>query len=418
MKKQLLAGACTNAFVFPAEAFPTGAPEFYIAVHDPLSVTVLILEKDERFVFFSGDLVNFAGAEHILDTLSAVCRVDPDHILFHVNHCLGAPHFRPEDSPRLMDAILHAVKEAAVCAEHSMCPVQVGIAEGQTNINVSRIRMEPDGCYQGTDADGYSDHSLKVLSFRRENGSLLAMFYAVNCPPGVMEGSSFADGHREITADIAGSTARQLHFFLGDSVSLSYLAAATGDQWQILRSCQTLYDANGAVTSRDMHEAGFQLVDAVGSLLAQDVLRVYRKTVWFDCLSVTLTREVFESSAVKPIQLTGRDASLPHPGKSREENGITSTEVCVLKLDDLAIVFTSPELQSATVSSILCASPFSHTILLNWCNPLDSKGTYMMERALYEHGAYQAFKSVWAEGTAEQYAIFIIRLLRSVKGES
>lgn len=401
---------------FPASVFPN-PKENYTHVHDDPLVHVLVIEDKDRFAFAFADIVDPGNWDTARQTLADATGARVENTVFHTSHVLSTPHcFRgeyPSEAEQkkdllLRESILNAISIAAQKAVANMEPVAVGVGYAYSQINVNRVLETVDGYAEGTNEAGPSDHTVPIICFKKQDGTLKGILYTVNTAAGVLEHSRLSDGSRPVSGDIASASERKLEKWLG--VPSAYTLGASGDQWQILRAVEDGLDAQGKQYKTDLMEQGFVFVDALSTRLAQSVMQGLSSVVYStESPNVTLHTRTVTLPAHK---------ELPPPMARKITRSVTfesapdvQMEYHVFCIGETAIICCKPEVCVKTLQDIRSKSPFAHTILLEFTN---NHANYMVTEDLYEKCAPQSRKGYFAAGAAEFFAKDVIEFLHEI----
>ena len=413
------AGFAGVPIVFPAEIFPN-PKENYTHVHDDPLVHVLILEDRERFAFAFAGIVDPGDWGIARKTLADAAGAPIENVIFHTSHVLSTPHcFRgnyPNETEKEKDSllrktILDAISLATAEAAANMEPVTIGVGYAYSQINVNRVLETVDGYTEGTNEAGPSDHTIPVLCFKKANGKLKAIVYAVNAAAGVLEHSKLSDGSRPVSGDIAAASERKLESLLG--ASAAYALGASGDQWQILRAVEDGLDAAGKQYKIDRMEQGFDFVDILSTRLVQSIMRALPDAEYF---GGNLLPKLYTRTVTVPAH-----KELPPPQARKITRAVTfesapdiQMEYHVFCIGDIAMICCKPEICVETLQAIRKQSPFLHTILLEFTN---NHANYMVTSDLYQKCAPQSRKGYFAAGAAEIFASDVTKFLHQLYEE-
>ena len=424
---KLKVGAGEAPIGYAPEMFPTGGMENYTGVHDyPYVHAVLIEHEGQRYAILCMDLVVIPEAGKIRTFAAAELGVEPENLILLNPHVLTTPHsilmgrpgtvFTPEQYKKqeLMDkANAEAITKAAADAKATLHPAKFGYKNGYTLFNVNRVVETATGWSQGTCDEGDTDHSMPVFRFDDLDGNTIAIFYIVNCAAGMLEFTKSDDGGRLVSNDIAGASADFVRKeFPGATVF--YLAGATGDQWQALRGKFGVVGRGGAYREIDLGDKGWFLMELMGARLGQQVVRAADSIELGDVDKLTLSKTFI----TVPGRKQARGPAAPGTKIEHIRDEDRQVLITVMTLDDVAWIGTTPEIQTCTVRAIKDASPFGETAFSGWTGQGEgSPGTYMVEKELYAHDTYQANKSCFYPGAAEELRDKVIEIIGDIKAK-
>lgn len=437
-KSMLKVGVGKATIHYTEEMFPNFR-ENYTHVHDDSYVQVLIVEAGIRFALVACGTVMVPEGREIKVKLAELLDIAPENLILHGKHVLSAPHcdrmsveqfiHRAEHMMHktvsreeaevfvyrdhlMVDAVHHAIMEAAKVASQNMKEAKMGFALGYSEANVNRVVYTNKGWWQGNNPEGVTDRTLPVLRFDDMEGNPIAILFNCNTAPGVLENSFLSDGRRAVSGDMAASAERFIDAAYENVVSI-YTTGATGDQWQAQRALFDFVDRKGNQTVTDLHEQGFLLVDMLGTRLGEQVVRAADGIVTKPFAgTASLHNFVFRypGQLVSVWENAGATTDCQFVVDGEREAGLT-----ILAMGDLAIMFCGVEMGVRTYAAIKKRSPFAHTFLLEFAN--QQGGGYMVEQDLYEKMCYQSRKSRFAAGAAEKFREDIIQSLHAVYGK-
>ena len=403
----------------------------FTTVHDVPCVRALVLESDKRVVIVSVEITSIfpETQEQMLESVCRIAKAERENVWLTLTHSFCPPHIWPSapsregDRPRpghpprpqeeiercdrLRKAYLSALESAVSNAVGGMKDAVIGSGRGQCAANISRNTLTPEGWWLSPDSRGHCDRALTVLRVDGTDGESIAALYVYGVRSCVTEGTKGPDGGNVVTADLAGSASRYFEEEIGGGFTALFLCGAAGDQEPVLKGCTNTPDINGALHKTDFGERSFVLLEAEGRLLAADTLRV-----WYGIRDLGDIESIEVSSAVCTLDTKrmNRDHRALRPIKelSFEKDGEKSLTVYGLRLGELCLVGTQPELDGITTGEIAAAFPEAVTatvIMVNGCDKC------MPELEAYEKVKFQCQNSPFMPGSAEKLrdtAIFLI----------
>ena len=405
---------------FNKELFPTPG-EGYTGVHDDIVAHAICFEQGaaEKYVFLGLNLVGYQDCESLKNLAHEITGAKAEHVLVHCNHNLASPHgamgTKSAETERYdsfyKTAVSEAVSEALKQAEAHMEPADISFYTAVSKVNVSRIITLEEGMWQGTNEAGGSDHTVPVIKIdRSSDGRCMAILYAVNMAPGVLEGSRLENGDRLISGDIAGACEKYLQRVFPGAVCC-YCLGASGDQWQALRAVTDTVNAEGKLITEDLHETGFVYADALGRKLASAITMAVSKGARKEQGMISMETRDFIYAGQKEL---GRDFHLMHPGKVEfEPDEDVHSDTTVFMLGDIAVIAAHAEINVGTLAAIRAQTKCKKIFFMAFTN---GAGGYMTEKEVYDGGGYQCRKSRFARGSAELFAENIVSFLEEIKG--
>lgn len=411
---QIRAGAGEAKIIFPEEMFPTEG-EHYTGIHDdPVAHVVCFADGQgqdaEKYVIVQLNLVSYFDTKGVKELVSGLTGAKKEHVLVHCTHNLATPHcFGRETDKRYIElytgAVDQALNKAVEAADKTLRPAVLSFGTAVSNVNVSRVIPCGEGLWQGTNEEGVTDHTVPVIRVDNEDGGCIALLYAVNMAPGVLEGSFLENGGRLVTGDVAGASEVYIKRVFPNAVCC-YCLGASSDQWQALRAVPDFVNEKGERVTEDLHETGFIYADALGRKLAA---------------AVTAAAFACEPETVNSIQMETREYCYPgqkeigrvfhlmKPGKVVFEpaEDVTS-DATVLMIGGIGIVAGHAEINVSTLHEIREKTKCRRVFFMSFT---DGAGGYMASKENYDGWGYQCRKSSFARGSAELFAVNMAKLL-------
>lgn len=429
MSSNLYVGAGKAYIPYTEDMLPTFG-ENYNAIHDLPMLQVLLLQSAENFAIISVDVVILDIKQKMAQMASSMLGISEDHILIHATHVLATPHFKEWDSTeawmqehggvtkeqaeifvnrenKIVGAHMEALQKACHMAEKSLKPAKLGFGTAQAKIAVNRVIETSSGWWQGVNQEGPTDPTVFVVRIDDMEGNLMAVLYNCNVAPGCMEFST-VNGGRMISGDLASASENYIDSYYGNDVVSIYTTGFTGDQWQALRARLDYLDNQGNQVIRDLHEAGFYLVDILATRLGEQVIKA--------------VNQIKTAELSKPIAMDRYEFMYPGQSVSASSNdgpvrecqyipcGSQSAEIKVLQIEDTAVIACGVELCYETAKRIKENSPYHNTIFMEFT----TKGFgYLPEAVFYDRMSFQSRKSRFAKGSAEKFGDDVLRSLHT-----
>lgn len=393
--------------------------------HDPLSVRVVLLNNGEhRLALVVIDLTSLTVEfiARMKAIVTEIAGVPPRQAVVAASHTFSAPHISAETQPGstqgdttlydiLLAAFEAALRSAVKQAVATLQPARLGAGAGYSRIGVNRNVATPYGWWLGTDDAGFSDPHISVVRLEGHDGKPLAILMNGAIQPAIMDASQRVAGGRLVSADLAGSAARQVEAYYGGQAVAMYLVGAAGDQVPYLQACRHVIHKDGSVGRTDLHETGFTLVDQFGQRLGDEVIRVA------DSISSEMTTKlnlIRHNVTVTALEFSPRNApSGPVRTFDYKVRGPAIMPFVLMEWEEVALVGVQPELSASIGAHIRAASPYRHTLVITMA---DGAAKYMPDAASYDKYTYEARSSPYARGAAEIAAEAIIRQLKQMKG--
>lgn len=421
----LSVGAGKAAIDIRADMLPL---QHFGSIHDPLQARVVIIDNGAgRFVLLDIDLTAIfeQHVEALQGILASSAHTDAAHVWICASHTFSAPHApqigspgpfsgnTPEEKQQGADyrnAVDAAVAQAAAAALNNLQPATFGFGRGHSDLNVSRNMPTAEGWWQGTDEQEYSDHSLGVLRFDDQNHHPIAILMNYAAEPFIMA-RTLINGSMPITSDLGGAAAAYIEGQYGEGTVAMYLVGAAGDQSPAYTALQNSVDKDGHVTTTDLGEKAWPLLEVQGKRLGAEAVQVSQH---INANAQLAPLRAISASVPLDQQDRPRELSDIHPTHDYHFNvtGKASAPYFIVQLGDVALVGVQPELSAITGAYIKEKSPFKNTFVMTMVN---GGAKYLPEAAAYKRITYQAMNASYGAGSAEILADHILQSLRSLR---
>ena len=310
------------------------------------------------------------------------------------------------------------IVETVNAAAAKLARVRMTWGTGESHINTNRNMIDPSTrrWTEGPNRAGPSDKTVAVFSFRRQEGSTVAVVYnyAVHA---VVTGQL-----DELSGDIPGAASRHVEEYLGGGAVALWNSGAAGDQNPLY--FQQTYDLrqiridDHAARGKDISNAmlpggvGFDrsnpqvarlmgqqraLSDAMGLMLGEEVLHTLR---------VNMEAPV----ANAPISAVSK--TIICPGRNRLDQGRAGAagtyrpadplpiRLSLLRIGDTVIGGVNAEVFSGIAARFLDLSPLKHTIMSTLTNGMAPTG-YIPTDASFGQHTFEVLSSRLQPGCAE-----------------
>ena len=371
-----------------------GRKQGFQKIHDKIYVRAIVLDNGaSRAAVVTWELI---GVPNILWTevsqrVASEMGIPVENLLLAGVHDHGAPSLRGgfgETGPSTAaytEKVQAATLEAVRQAKAKLQPARAGAGAGRAYLNVNRREYMPSlGSWGlGRNPDGPSDKTVSVLKFEDMSGKPIAFFinYAVHA---VIMGPE----NLQITGDLPGATSRFVEqYYAGqlprprsdagfllrprpeqitDGVVAAWTSGAAGDQ-----------NPNALAAGSD-----FTLVDAMGQILGEEVIRVAG--------GIRTSPEAGIRGAQKVVTCPG----------TRLEPGPSSVDIRLglLMINDIALAGVSGEVLTMIHERLKRESPFKHTIMVTHANGASG---YIPDDAAYDQVSYEITTTRIKRGCAE-----------------
>ncbi|MGC9348437.1 MAG: neutral/alkaline non-lysosomal ceramidase N-terminal domain-containing protein [Anaerolineae bacterium] len=423
---QLLVGAAKVDITTPEDALPWG----YNAIHDHVYARAIVLGNgNTKAVLLGADLGMFTE-----DSYDELCRriteevgCPRENILMTGTHTHGSPSPGavplPGRSTNVLDSfdvsyatwIKQHVLESVRQANASPQPARVGYGTGAFYANVNRDAIHPETrtWYQGPNPDGPSDKTVAVVKFESISGEPIAVYinYAMHANLMFMR--------NEISGGFPGATSRYIEEVYNDQAVAIWTAGAAGDQNPlymrlaepaIAAQKRPQFAAAGGDPTNVFALANYQdakldpkalrlgarLVDSIGQLLGEEVIRVMGN------MTRTSSR----------VRIWGAHQTVTCPGRRRLDRGREGApgtyedaepvdiRLGLLVVDQIALVAVTGELYNIIAQRLKKVAPYGHTVVVTIANG-KSVG-YIPDDAAYGRHTFQVLGCRIKKGCAEQ----------------
>jgi hypothetical protein len=320
------------------------------------------------------------------------------------------PVLSPEEqaeSQAQTDALLHAIENAAKQAADSIQPVISYAAWGRSLINTGRDVETSEGWWLAEGSEAYADHTLPVVFFEALDGSPVAVLYNFPVQSSVLDHAIMEDGGHLVSGDLAGRASA----FLEEKYPVAlFLCGAAGDQAPRQKASTNLVDKDGTSRHIERGEAGIAIKNALGDELGQNVLeaRANAAALPVDLRVSSMNRYFSVPAKVMP----DRTEVVARTVADFQENGVTQSNVEVLRIGALALVGVKPELSASIGAVIRDGSPFSCTMVATMVN---GGAKYMADREAFAHISYAAQNGPFGLGAAELLGEHALAVLTEIK---
>lgn len=380
----------------------------FTAIHDHVYARAIVLDDgatETAIVAWESLFVPDNVWSETSQRISRDLGIRPENLILAAVHDHGAPTlaggepFGSGPDAAITVAYTRSVEDNAVeavrRAKQQLQPARFGIGSGAAWINVNRRELTPRGWWLGFNENGPSDKTVTVLRFEDLTGKPIAFLinYAVHAV--VMGPNNY-----QITGDLAGATSRfvEKHYFGedqprsdggpraalrapertgGDGVVAIWTSGAAGDQNPV-----------SMASGED-----FTLVDALGKMLGEEVVRVAG--------SIKTAPEAHLWGAQQVATCPGRSVE---PGPTpRIDYKFTDADpvhirLSLLMIDDIALSGVSGEVFTLIGQRLRKESPWNHTVIITHAN--GSSG-YIPNDAAFDQISYEITASHLKPGCAE-----------------
>jgi neutral ceramidase len=360
-------------------------------VHDPIYVRALVVDNGiSSTAIVAADLVEFGDTTELRKRIEQEIGIPVDHIIMTASHDHNAPRVgtvtpgataqvggpaTEEYSVMVYDRIIDAVRQA----KEAMRPARVGVGRGTADVNINRDVFTTEGWKLGVNPDGPSEKTVWVIKFESLSGEPLALLinYAVHS---VFMGPE----NRLVTGDLAGAVERHVERSYQDKVVALWTMGPAGDQ-------NPKYLNHGP--DKRQNEADYQVMDALGQVLGEEVLRVAGQ---IERMNSEVRLETDERVVSCPARTPPRDAQ--RPGMAVQQVDSLNIRLGLIMIDHIALTSVSGEVVTKIYWHLRQESPFSNTVMITIAN--DRVG-YIVDDAGYHTPTFESMASPLQPGYAE-----------------
>jgi hypothetical protein len=368
-----------------------GRTQGFKGIHDPIYVRAIVVDDGTTLaaivaweLIFVPDTV---WAE-ITPRIASETGIHPENLILAAVHDHGAPSVAGDYARKVEDAAIEAIRTA----KSRLQPARFGHGSGTAYVNVNRRELTPDrGWWLGYNENAASDKVVHVLRFDDAAGKPIAFLinYAVHAV--VMGPDNY-----QITGDLAGATSRfvERHYAAADKprsdagprlrlrpdqknddVVAVWTSGAAGDQNPV------------SMASADE----FYMVDALGKLLGEEVVRVAG--------AIQTSPEARIRGAQAVTTCPGRrveDGPRPRTDYKFTDADPVNIRLTALSLGDIALAGVSGEVLNPIYQHLRKQAP--RTIMITHAN--GSSG-YIPDDAGFSQIGYEVTTSHLKPGCAE-----------------
>ncbi len=423
---QLRVGAAKVDITSPDDALPTG----YKSIHDHVYARAIVLDNQKtKAVLLGADLGMFTedSYEELTQRIIQEVGCPIEHILMSGTHTHGSPSPGAKPVPGRQSNVLDSfdipyaerikegIFEAVYQANAKLQPARVGYGTGQFHVNVNRDAVHPvtRTWYQGPNLDGPSDKTVAVVKFESLTGEPIAVYinYAMHANLMFMR--------NEISGGFPGATSRYIEEIYDDNAVAIWTAGAAGDQNPLyLRLAEPAFAAQKraqfAASGGDPEnvialanfgdaelnpktlELGTRLVNSIGQLLGEEVIRVMENIN-------RKSSDVRIWGALRTVRCPGRQRTNSGregaPGLYEDSDPI-DIRLGLLTIGQVALVAVTGELYTLIAQRLKKAAPYGKTVVVTIANG-KSVG-YIPDDEAYERLTFQVLGCRIKKGCAEE----------------
>lgn len=397
-------GTAKLAIPYPEDFFPyhSWGPRRLTGIHDDLCVRVIYLSEPGQLLMVSvenGDIDPLWVAK-----LAEASGVAKENILISATHTHTAPYiggYWPEDvddvekSERYTAKAWETVVEAVKSAMRETVPAALQYGVGSCDVNVNRDRPVKDPetgrtVYRiGKNIHGYSDKSVPVMRFLRQDGTTAAVLFNYGVHSSILFATDMKDGGQLASGDLAGSAMSYVEKALGHSAVAMFTLAPAADQNARYLATFTDVDEDGNRRNGNYGVGSYVVVDMLGRELAGEVLDVC-DALSGACAAASI-RTVAETVLVPgKVKKEGPGAKWPESPAEYKPADPVPLPLAVTAIGGLAIVSIGCEVSSGNapeIKRIMAEKGFHDTVIITQCN---GSSSYMSDPKGYRVVTFSA----------------------------
>jgi hypothetical protein len=356
----------------------------YTGVHDNVYLRCLLLENEsQKTAIITLDLGGVPFGLEILGDISKRIGIPENNIIICGTHVHDAPiDFRgdTEQARSWKASIKESLFKALDLAKGRMQPAKLGVGSGEAYLNINRDEYTVDGWKLGNNPGGPSDKTVRVLQVTTLDDKPIAVFvnYAVHA---VVLGPK----NDQATADLPGATSTYIERELGNEVVALWTSGAAGDQNPVYMGWDTTY-------GKDINKDGFKILEALGVVLGEEVLRV--------CKNMDSFSEKVTIHGMKKVVECPRKELTPEQAAryTTPPSNIVKIKLDLLLINEIALTGVSGEIETPIYMHLLEKTPLKNTIMIT--HTPEGVG-YVCADANYDRATHQVRATPVIRGYAE-----------------
>jgi len=356
-------------------------------VHDHVYARAIVLDNGVgALALVAIDTSGNDEAPAMLQRIREATGIPAGNILLVSTHDHNTPRVgpRPNEQPspgrdawirKVTDAVTEAVRQA----NQGLQPARFGLGTGSVDININRDELTSQGWKLGNNPAGPSDKTVWVISFEKPTGEPIAFFinYAVHS---VVMGPE----NTAITGDLSGAASRFVEQHYQDRAVALWTSGPAGDQNPKFMTWDTTF-------TNKTTEPGFSLVDTLGQMLGEEVLRASSSI-----RATSPTARLW--TADKVVTCPARTPARGQAAQANANPGTVDLRLGLFMLDHIALAAVQSEIVTNIYYHLKKDSPFTNTIMVT--HHLGSMG-YIPEDAAYDRPTFEVSATRFQRGCAE-----------------
>ena len=385
-----MAGAAKGDITPADEMFPMpllAVIRFDKAIDHVYARVLSVSDGTQEALFIMLDMTCVPYAEDLLPFLSEQTGLPEEKIFVAATHTHGTSpvsmmdYINPLDNVKCRDwyediksTLLVTIGEARA----NMVPARFGYGTGESLVNVNRDVLEGETAVIGSNFDGESDKTIRMLRFEDLDGNPIALIVNYACHSVVTNGSLHYGIREAYTGDLAGRTSTKLEEQLDGAVVL-WSSGAAGDQNpRIMVQYGGELEEDCAAPS-NLGKAAYTILEYLSDEHVRDILKA-NDSIQCDQTSGSI------SCSEKTVTVEGING------------GDQSYRLRLFIIGDFAMQGISAEVVTSVGKAVLETSPYENTMLVTLANGYEG---YVINEWEFDHDAFEKDLTRAARGVAE-----------------
>ena len=349
----------------------------FIDVHDPLWARALVLDNgSSKVAMITVDSSGIPSSDELIKQVSAELKIPAANVLLLETRLHNCPWAESGSNGRRTEtpyaAILkRGIVEAARQANANLQPARIGFGTGSVAIDPTRPDSPPD-------------KTVSVLLVTKPSGEPIAVYSSYAAHPVVMFRALTRQGRPEISADLGGATSNYVEEHLKGAVAI-WNISSSGTQ----RPAGEMNFSPRPPDARNVDATGWAKLDAQGSLLGEEIVRVAKNiqntessaVLWAAHTELTCIRQKCADIGPPPQQgppgQTGPPARVSPPGQPGPVGlgGVPAPAmagetlkipIALLMVNDIAIAAAGSDVLIESAQHLKRDSLFARTFMVSW----------------------------------------------------
>lgn len=361
---------------------------------DDLYCRVLLISGPDNWALVSFDLTSLRATaiKRYRELVAELLAIAPSKVWVTVTHTFAAPHLpsttetpAKQASYQLIDRkLVDSLKIGCQLAQEDLQTVEIGQVNANCPLNVNRNTLTEQGWWLGRNFEGYSNHQLRILAFKRADQTVnLVVNYDIQ--QSVMDHITDDRGRRVISSDLMGNGIQG--YEQNDQVAI-FIPGCAGDQRPLFTGeaatsfavVRTLLINQAAIVTESLQRAVQKIQDW------QPLQRL-----WSSQLPVSVPTQVQQHGTfeIKPTKTY----------KFEPTGQMTTLHLWAVRINQYGTVGTEPELNSMFGESCRRAIAGDATTMI--ATLVNGAAKYLPEKLDFDRITYQSMNTQLGQ-TADQ----------------